>query len=83
MNKIIIEDKLNSLAELLQKLECIIKEYSVNTKLQEFLLYAAEKKAEEIVELSISINQELLKDKDKLGLSYYESFTNLSVFKIY
>lgn len=47
------------------------------------MIYAAEKKAEEIVELAISINQELLKKKGKLGLSYYESFANLAIFGLF
>ena len=81
--KIILESKLESLTELLQKLKAILEEHGRNERLQEFLIYAAEKKAEEIVELAISINQELLKKKGKLGLSYYESFANLAIFGLF
>ena len=80
MNKIVIESKIDACTELLHKMKHILAEHAKNKVLQEFLLYAAEKKAEEIVELAVSINQELLRDKGKLGLSYYDSFTNLRVF---
>ncbi|MDP3990302.1 MAG: DUF86 domain-containing protein [archaeon] len=80
MNKELMDSKMESLAELLQKLKMVLEEHEKNKRLQEFLLYAAEKKAEEIVELAISINQELLKEMGKIALSYYESFTALKVF---
>ncbi len=83
MEKEVIESKLDSLLNLLKKLKEILAERKINLKLKEFLLYAAEKKAEEAVELAISINQELLRNKNKIGKSYYESFTNLSVFKVF
>lgn len=83
MDKLVIESKLESLLELLNKLKRVLEEHKQNTKLQEFLLYAAEKKAEEVVELAISINQELLKEKSKVSLSYYDSFMDLIVFKIF
>ena len=83
MEKEVIESKLDSLSNLLKKLKEILAERKINLKLKEFLLYAAEKKAEEAVELAISINQELLRNKNKIGKSYYESFTNLSVFKVF
>jgi len=33
--------------------------------------------------LAISINQELLKEKGKISLSYYDSFMNLKVFHVF
>jgi uncharacterized protein YutE (UPF0331/DUF86 family) len=81
MEKEVIESKLDSLLELLKKLKDILAERKTNFKFKEYLLYAAEKKAEETVELAISINQELLRSRNKIGKSYYESFTNLEVFK--
>ncbi len=83
IEKEMIESKLDSLLDLLKKLKDILEERRTNLKLKEFLLYAAEKKAEEAVELAISINQELLRSRNKIGKSYYESFTNLEVFKIF
>ena len=83
MEKIIIENKIGNLIVLLEKLEIILKEYEKNSKLKEFLFYAAEKKAEEIVELAISINQELLKFKGKMSQSYYDSFIDLKLFGVF
>ncbi len=82
-NKKIIYSKIENIVELLKKLKDILIEYEKNQKLQEFLLYAAEKKAEEIIESAISMNQELLKRKGKLSLSYYESFIDLQCFSVF
>lgn len=79
--KTLIEDKIERLVELLEKLKDVLFEWEKNQKLKEFLFYAAEKKAEEVVELAVSINQEVLKQRGKVSLSYYESFTQLSIFK--
>jgi uncharacterized protein YutE (UPF0331/DUF86 family) len=81
MDKVVIESKISSLLSLLEKLKTILKEYETNKTLKEIIFYAAEKKAEEIVELAISINQELLKEKGKISLSYYDSFIDLKSFK--
>lgn len=83
MNNDILESKLDSLTELLGKLKDILEEHKKNVNLKEFLVYAAEKKAEEAVELAVSINQELLKEKGKIALSYYDSFTNLKIFGLF
>jgi len=83
MDKLVLESKIEIMLDLLNKLKEILKEHKLNKKLEEYLLYAAEKKAEEVVELAISINQELLKSKEKVALSYYESFTSLSIFKLF
>ena len=83
MDKLVLESKIEIMLDLLNKLKATLKEQRLNKKLEEYLLYAGEKKAEEIVELAISINQELLKSKEKLALSYYESFTSLSIFKLF
>lgn len=83
MDKLIIEHKIESILELLEKLKSIFKEYDANDKLKEFLLYAAEKKSEEVVESAISINQELLRSKSKVSLSYYDSFIDLKIFDVF
>ncbi len=50
----------------------------------DYLLFAAEKKAEEIIESAVSLNQELLKTHfDHLSGSYYESFTDLMKTKLF
>ena len=83
MEKILIESKIEQLLALLEKLESVLKEYEKNSTLKEFLLYAAEKKAEEVVEQAVSINQELLRTKDKVSQSYYDSFLDLKIFKVF
>ena len=83
MDKIIFHSKIESLLLLLEKLEAILLEHEHNKDMREYLLYAAEKKAEEIVELAVSLNQELLKTKNKHSLSYYDSFIDLKVFKVF
>ena len=79
----LVDSKIESMILLLEKLKAILQEHSRQKVLQEFLLYAAEKKAEEIVELAVSINQELLKTKGKTSLSYYDSFMDLAVFALF
>ena len=75
-------NKFESMIILLEKmgiaLEELKKEKSV--KRYELFLFAAEKKAEEIVELATTINQELLRTKNKMSTSYYDSFIDLAVF---
>ena len=85
MEKIVIENKIESLIALLEKLGTILKEHHQQgtEKLREFLLYAAEKKAEEVVELAISINQVLLREKGKVSSSYYDSFLDLKLFSVF
>ncbi len=82
-NKDIIESKIENVVDLLEKLKAILMEYENNLELQEFLFYAAEKKAEEIVESATSINQELLKTKEKISSSYYDSFIDLKCFSVF
>ncbi|MFB6246465.1 MAG: HepT-like ribonuclease domain-containing protein, partial [Candidatus Pacearchaeota archaeon] len=79
----IIRKKLESLSNLLEKLEEIIskRENSNEKNIKEYLLFAAVKKAEECVELAITINQSLLESKNKIADSYYESFTELKNFE--
>lgn len=83
MDKVVIESKIESVLKLLDKLKMILKEYNQNSKIKEIAFYAAEKKAEEVVELAISINQELLKEKGRISGSYYDSFIDLKVFKVF
>ena len=83
MDKEVLNNKVQSLLDLIDKLKGVLEEHKKNISLQEFLLYAAEKKAEEIVELATSINQELLRSKDKFGLSYYDSFIELKIFNVF
>ncbi len=83
MDRAVFQSKVESLLLLLEKLEAILLEHEHNKDLREYLLYAAEKKAEEIVELAVSLNQELLKTKGKHSLSYYDSFVDLKMFRFF
>ncbi|MBI2665250.1 DUF86 domain-containing protein [Candidatus Woesearchaeota archaeon] len=80
---IVLESKIESITLLLDKLKQILQEHHKNKNMQEFLLYAAEKKAEEVVELAVSLNQEILQIKGKMGLSYYDSFIELKNFGLF
>jgi hypothetical protein len=64
----IIEQKIENLTQLLSKPDIIPEKRTeineTDEELSEYLLYAAEKKAEECVELAISINQGILKSKN-------------------
>lgn len=83
--KNVVENKLESFIDLFDILKNILDEHKKqkNDRLREFLLYAAEKKAEEIVELAISVNQELLRSKGKISSSYYDSFLDLKLFSVF
>ncbi|PIS32172.1 hypothetical protein COT40_01420 [Candidatus Peregrinibacteria bacterium CG08_land_8_20_14_0_20_41_10] len=77
-----IEKKLEHIGQLLKKLQRVLKEW--DQKEHEFLLYAAEKMAEEIIETAISINQILLKENlNKISDSYYQSFLDLVELKVF
>ena len=81
MEKHGLENKIEAMVLLLEKMKAILEEYTKNPKLAEMFLFAAEKKAEEIVELATTINQALLKSKGKISTSYHDSFTDLKIFK--
>jgi len=85
MEKIVVDNKIGSFVDLLDKLKNILEEHNKqkNERLREFLLYAAEKKAEEMVELAVSVNQELLRAKGKISPSYYDSFIDLKLFSVF
>ncbi|MBI4152177.1 DUF86 domain-containing protein [Candidatus Woesearchaeota archaeon] len=85
MEKVVVENKIESFINLLEILKNILNEHTrqKDSSLQEYLLYAAEKKAEEIVELAVSVNQELLRGKGKISSSYYESFLDLKLFSVF
>lgn len=84
MNKNLIREKLESLSEILETLKEILEKRKKSQKeIKKYLLFAAEKKAEECIELAITINQEILESKNKIANSYYESFTELKKFEIF
>lgn len=84
MTQLIIQEKINFISESLKQIADILKKRTETTLLSEYLLLAAEKKAEELIESAISINQEILKTHfDYLSNSYYESFIDLEKLKIF
>ncbi len=84
MTKIIIEEKLEFIQETLLTLKDILRKREKHPPFSEYLLFAAEKKAEEIIESAISINQEILKSNFlKLSSSYYDSFIDLKKLKVF
>lgn len=84
MTEITIQEKINFIVETLKTLKDILKKRKQYKQFEQYLLFAAEKKAEEIVESAISINQELLKNYfQHISESYYESFIDLQKTKIF
>lgn len=83
MTNFIIQEKIEFIEKTLRMIKDILKKRAIST-LKDYLLFAAEKKAEEIIESAISMNQEMLKKYHKhLSKSYYESFLDLRKLKIF
>ncbi|MBI5755040.1 hypothetical protein HZA41_02375 [Candidatus Peregrinibacteria bacterium] len=83
MINLIIQEKIAFITETLKILKDILEKRK-KSLLKEYLLFAAEKKAEEIIESAISINQEILKNHCyHLSKSYYESFIDLKKLYIF
>ena len=71
--KIRIDYILNALGEM----SYALKNYKAEKKDTIFYYYAAQKKAEEVIETAISLNQDILADYfDYITKSYFESFTH-------
>lgn len=81
MEKYGLDNKMEAMLLLLDKMKGALAEYDQRDENAELFLFAAEKKAEEIVELATTLNQELLKTTGKISTSYHESFTDLKIFK--
>lgn len=77
MSEQIVKEKIDFITKTLKVLRDILEKRK-NSPYAEYLLFAAEKKAEEVIEAAVSLNQEILKSHfDHLSGSYYESFTDL------
>ncbi len=84
MTENIVQEKIDFIAKTLKVLKDILQKRQENILLKDYLFFAAQKKAEEIVESAISLNQELLKTYFKhLSGSYYESFVDLKRMEIF
>ncbi len=83
MTQQIIKEKMDFITKTLKVLQDILDKRK-ESPYADYLLFAAEKKAEEIIESAVSLNQELLKTHfDHLSGSYYESFTDLMKTKLF
>lgn len=71
--------------ESLDSLRIILKKYQDEKKDEEkkILLAALERKAEECVETAIKLNQQVLEAKGKIAESYYSSFIELKILKMF
>ena len=85
MDKTGLDNKIDSMMMLIDKLSTALNELQREKEpsRNELFMFAAEKKAEEIIELATSINQVLLRTKNKVSVSYHESFTQLSIFNVF
>ncbi|MBU0758244.1 MAG: DUF86 domain-containing protein [Nanoarchaeota archaeon] len=83
-----LRDNLNRMISFIKDnmnmLEIIIKKYEkAASQEKEILLAAMERKAEECVESAIKINQHILEERGKIADSYYSSFIDLNILKIF
>ncbi len=83
MNKDLIKAKLEFIINALEVLRRAIKKAEESSPDTDLYLFAAEKKAEEIVESAISINQEILFGGNKVGKNYYDTFIDLKSLNIF
>lgn len=80
----LVTKKLNYMADALRDLKDALGLYYRDKENERFYYYAAQKKAEEIVESAISVNQIILMDKlSKQSENYYKSFSDLAPLKIF
>jgi len=86
MRNELIYKKVTFIKDSLEKLKRILnlRKEEKNPEKEEFLLLSAEKKAEEIIESSIKINQAILKEEfNHFSESYYDSFMDLEKLGIF
>jgi uncharacterized protein YutE (UPF0331/DUF86 family) len=81
----IVKKKLLSMQELLEILKIALETYLQKEGTEKkLMLYAAEKKAEEIIELGSTINREILTQVYEHSSSdYYSSYSDLEKLKIF
>lgn len=81
MEREVIEERIEHINERLKDVKEGLKDFE-NKEEKKYILAALEKWSEEIVESAIAINQDLLDLKYDVGLSYYDSFTELHKLNI-
>lgn len=76
--------KLTYIVDALKELKEALEHYHNDKENERFYYYAAQKKAEEIVESAISVNQMILMEKLNMQSdNYYKSFTDLEPLEIF
>ena len=86
MGNELIYKKITFIKDSLGKLKRILnfRKEEKDPEKKEFLLLSAEKKAEEIIESAIKINQTILKEEfNHFSESYYDSFMDLEKLEIF
>lgn len=87
MDKEIIIKRLEYMKEKLKDLKYDLDKYenekNINERDKKTIQGAIERWAEEIVESAININTQMLKSKNKISDSYYNTFIDMKEFKIF
>ncbi len=73
------------IAENINMIKIILKKYEMEEDEidRDIQLAAMEKKAEEIVESAIKINQDFLENHNEIALTYFESFDKLKKYNLF
>lgn len=84
MDEARIRKLLSYIEECLNRLDWLMKKRQDETDEEQLYLIQGtlERRAEEIIEAAIKINQILLKEKGAMAESYYKSFTKLEIFSL-
>ncbi|MFH0838179.1 MAG: HepT-like ribonuclease domain-containing protein [Patescibacteria group bacterium] len=77
------EKRLRYITEALDEMKYALSVYRNAGKDAKYFYYAAQKKAEEVIETAITLNQDLIYERlDLMAKSYYNSFTDLDKLNI-
>lgn len=72
------------LTKALDEMQYALKRYLENTGDSIYFLYAAQKKAEEVIETAITLNQDILYERfEHMSKSYYDTFIDLEKLGIF
>lgn len=77
------QKRLGYINEALDEMKYALLVYRDAKKDAKYFYYAAQKKAEEVIETAIALNQDLIYERlNQMAKSYYDSFTDLDKLKI-
>ena len=78
------QEKIEYLSKALSQIQFALEKYKIKNDVSEYFYFAAEKKAEEVVQTAISINQDILASYyDFVSKSYYDSFIEIERLGIF